>query len=107
MAPSAVRHVSCRGLTIPPAPTLPPCVCHNALLCHLLFQVGDASKVELSPTARMRLGAARLLLLDRPHLVLIDDANRFQETVPRFPGRCVGAGQVAGRLRATGICVRV
>ena len=53
-------------------------------------QVGEASQVELQVTARLRLGVARLLLLDRPLLVLVDDADRFVNAVPRFAGACVG-----------------
>ena len=54
-------------------------------------QVGEASRVELGPMARLRLGIARLLLLRAPLLVLIDDADRFATAVPRFPGAVAGA----------------
>ncbi|GAB4823367.1 hypothetical protein N2152v2_010413 [Parachlorella kessleri] len=48
--------------------------------------VGDASRVALAPTARLRLGLARLLLLEAPKLVIIDDADRFVTASPGFAG---------------------
>lgn len=65
--------------------------------------VGEASRLELTPTARLRLGLARLLLLGSPppRLVLIDDADRFLTASPRLPGGLGGwvasvGGWVAG-----------
>jgi ABC-type multidrug transport system fused ATPase/permease subunit len=46
--------------------------------------VGEASRVELAPSARLRLGLSRLLLLQAPKVVLIDEADRFVTAVPRF-----------------------
>ena len=68
------------------------------------IQVGDASRVALAPTARLRLGLARVLLLEAPKLVIIDDADRFLTASPSFAGKtyrgavlvrysaCLGAG---------------
>lgn len=60
--------------------------------------VGEASRIELAPQARLRLGISRLLLLEAPLLVLIDDADRFLTAVPRLP-------EVVARLRAAGASV--
>jgi ABC-type bacteriocin/lantibiotic exporter with double-glycine peptidase domain len=53
--------------------------------------VGEASRVDLSIMAR-------LLLLHRPLLVLVDDADRFLTAVPRLP-------EVVARLRQQGAAV--
>ncbi|EFN57342.1 hypothetical protein CHLNCDRAFT_57175 [Chlorella variabilis] len=60
--------------------------------------VGEASRVDLAIMARLRLGITRLLLLDAPRLVLIDDADRFLTAVPRLP-------EVVGRLKQAGASV--
>ena len=61
--------------------------------------VGEASRVELAPMARLRLGIARLLLLAAPQVVLIDDADRFLTAVPRLPGESPAGRGGAGATR--------
>lgn len=82
-----MRPLHCRR-TLPRPPLPPP----------LSPQVGEASRIELAPQARLRLGISRLLLLDAPLLVLIDDADRFLTAVPRLP-------EVVARLRSAGASV--
>ena len=53
--------------------------------------------MDLAIMARLRLGITRLLLLDAPRLVLIDDADRFLTAVPRLPGDSCSAGMRACR----------
>eukprot|EP00887_Chlorella_sp_A99_P001133 scaffold14.g1133.t1 len=72
--------------------------------------IGEASRVDLAPTARLRLGMARLLLLGQPLLVVIDDADRFAGSVPAFAGEQgiwppAAAEQVVARLRNLGAAV--
>lgn len=100
---------ACHGSRMPPVPDCQAAaqlVGLDADVAQLAdgFQtlVGEASRVELTAGARLRLGLARLLLVDAPRLVLIDDADRFLAAVPRFPGEraCVGAAGVGGGRRA-------
>lgn len=48
--------------------------------------MGEASRVELTPSARLRLGLSRLLLLRALRLAIVDDADRFLAASPHFPG---------------------
>lgn len=74
----------------PPPLQLTCCACWPCCACCDSLQVGEASRVDLAINARMRLGIARLLLLHRPKLVIIDDADRFFDAVPHFAGALGG-----------------